>query len=131
MNTISGFKRIIEQILNTTTNHIYIAYLPLAHIFEITFEYAFFFHGAKIGYSSPNTLTDTGTAIRKGDRGDASLLKPTVMIGVPLILDRIRKGIYDKINRNGLIARKLFDFLVDYKAFWTQKGLFGNKIDFN
>ena len=78
--------------------------------------------GIRIGYSTPNTLTDMGTAIRQGDKGDATLLKPTFMAAVPLVLDRIRKGIYDKINRKGLLVRKLFDFAVDYKSFWTQKG---------
>ena len=118
----------IEQIKDRASNGPYIAYLPLAHVFELAIEHLFFIHGIKIGYSSPNTLTDTGTAIRKGEKGDATLLQPTIMVGVPLILDRIRKGIYDDINRKGLIARKLFDFLVDYKYFWSQKGLNENKL---
>ncbi|CAG2121355.1 unnamed protein product, partial [Medioppia subpectinata] len=78
--------------------------------------------GIRVGYSTPNTLTDVGTAIRPGDKGDATLLRPTLMAGVPLVLDRIRKGIVDKISRNGLIARQLFDFGVQYKTFWTQRG---------
>jgi long-subunit acyl-CoA synthetase (AMP-forming) len=45
------------------------------------------------------------------------------MAAVPLVLDRIRKGIYDKINRRGLIARKLFDFAVDYKTYWRERGI--------
>ncbi len=42
---------------------------------------------------SPNTLTDKSTMIRPGDKGDAPILKPTLMACVPLIIDRIYKGI--------------------------------------
>ncbi len=43
------------------------------------------------GYSGPNTLTDKSTMIKKGGKGDASVLQPTFMACVPLILDRIYK----------------------------------------
>ena len=45
----------------------------------------------RIGYSSPNTLTDKSTMIQKGALGDSTVLKPTFMACVPLILDRIYK----------------------------------------
>ena len=35
----------------------YLAYLPLAHIFELTHEILVLSLGIKVGYSSPNTLT--------------------------------------------------------------------------
>ena len=42
----------------------------------------------KVGYSSPNTMTDMSTKVRKGNKGDASVLQPTMMCAVPLIMDR-------------------------------------------
>jgi long-chain acyl-CoA synthetase len=122
MKSCSAYKLLVDHVLDTRDQQLYIAYLPLAHILELITETILFVVGIRIGYSTPNTLTDLGTAIRKGDKGDATLLRPTVMGGVPLVLDRIRKGIMDKINRKGLIAKKLFEFVVDYKAFWTKKG---------
>ena len=44
-----------------------------------------------LGYSGPNTLTDKSSMIKKGGKGDASVLQPTFMACVPLILDRIYK----------------------------------------
>ena len=38
-------------------NEAYLAYLPLAHIFELTHEILVLSLGIKVGYSSPNTLT--------------------------------------------------------------------------
>jgi long-chain acyl-CoA synthetase len=51
------------------------------------------------GYSGPNTLTDKSTMIKKGGKGDASVLQPTFMACVPLILDRIYK-VLKKILRS-------------------------------
>ena len=47
-------------------NEIFIAFLPLAHILEFLAESVMLTLGVKIGYSSPNTLMDTGTMIKKG-----------------------------------------------------------------
>jgi len=40
-----------------TPDEAYLAYLPLAHILELTHEIFCLTLGIKIGYSSPNTLT--------------------------------------------------------------------------
>ena len=53
--------------------------------------------GAAIGYSSPLTLTDTSSKIKKGTTGDATVLKPTLLTSVPAILDRIRDGVMKKV----------------------------------
>ena len=71
----------------------YIAYLPLAHVLELVSETAALLFGVSIGYSSPYTLTDSSLYIKPGGKGDASVLRPTVMAAVPLIIDRIYKGI--------------------------------------
>lgn len=54
--------------------------------------------GASIGYGSPLTLTDTSNKIKRGTKGDASELKPTLMTAVPAILDRVRDGVRKKVN---------------------------------
>ena len=53
--------------------------------------------GISIGYGSPLTLTDTSNKIKKGTKGDASVLKPTLMACVPAILDRVRDGVRKKV----------------------------------
>lgn len=53
--------------------------------------------GTAIGYGSPLTLTDTSSKIKKGTKGDASVLLPTVMTAVPAILDRVRDGVLKKV----------------------------------
>lgn len=100
----------------------YLAYLPLAHVLEMASEFYFMSLGMSIGYGSPLTMTDKSTGIKKGCPGDFSVLKPTIATGVPLVLDRIRKGITEEIEGKGLFAKKLFEYVISYKRHWIKKG---------
>lgn len=97
-------------------------FLPLAHVFELLAESVCLLTGVPIGYSTPTTLIDTSTKIKRGCRGDASVLKPTCMTTVPLILDRVSKGINDKVNSQAPLQKAIFKFAYDYKKIWTQRG---------
>ncbi|KAK7353181.1 hypothetical protein VNO80_18621 [Phaseolus coccineus] len=87
---------------------VYLAYLPMAHILELVAENLIAAVGGCIGYGSPLTLTDTSNKIKKGKRGDATALMPTVMAAVPAILDRVREGVLKKVNAKGGLSKKLF-----------------------
>lgn len=69
--TVCSFLGICGPLLDEADKHSYIAYLPLAHILEFAAECFFYAGGVRIGYSTPNTLTDTSTAIKSGQKGDA------------------------------------------------------------
>lgn len=56
-----------------------------------------FTSGCAIGYGSAMTLTDTSNKIKKGTKGDVSVLNPTIMTAVPAILDRVREGVLKKV----------------------------------
>lgn len=66
--------------------------------------------GSAIGYGSPLTLTDTSNKIKKGTKGDATALSPTLMTAVPAILDRVRDG----------VLKKVFKLWPAYIHFYTQ-----------
>ncbi|KAL1442844.1 hypothetical protein MTO96_030595 [Rhipicephalus appendiculatus] len=68
--------------------------------------------GARIGYSSPFTITDNASAVAKGCRGDVTLLQPTVFACVPLIVDRLRKGVNEVAASKGPFFKALFDYAV-------------------
>ncbi|XP_077554210.1 acyl-CoA synthetase long-chain isoform X3 [Haemaphysalis longicornis] len=125
VTTARGFSVICKDVgqgeLSSGTDS-YIAYLPLAHVLELAAECLSFALGARIGYSSPLTLTDKSTGIQKGCLGDATLLKPTIMVSVPLILDRIRKSITEVASARGPFFRKFFEYVIAYKSFWLRLG---------
>jgi len=101
---------------------VYIGYLPLAHVLELLSECTMMMFGVPVGYSSPNTMTDMSTKVKRGQKGDASILKPTMMCVVPLILDRIYKNIIDSVNKRGTNFQKVFEFCYRYKLYWTRAG---------
>merc|ERR1719317_819683 len=118
VSTLSGFL----YNLNPLPNDMYIAYLPLAHVLELIGESMMVVWGVGVGYSHANTLTDKSTMVRKGHKGDASVLKPTIMFCVPLILDRIYKGVNENIRKKGTFVTALMDFAVKYKLECSRRG---------
>lgn len=57
-----------------------------------------------------------------GHRGDINVLRPTVMAAVPLILDRIYKGLRAKIGQKGRSFQEIFEYCVSYRTWWLKKG---------
>ncbi|KAL8255243.1 hypothetical protein R6Q59_033464 [Mikania micrantha] len=108
-NVVATAAAVMTVIPGIGTNDVYLAYLPLAHIFELAAETVMITAGSSIGYGSALTLTDTSNKIQKGTMGDASALKPTLMASVPAILDRVRDGVVKKVKEKGGLITKLFN----------------------
>ena len=119
MATVKAFHFVADPV---RPGDIYLGYLPLAHILELLAENTMMVMGVPIGYSSPNTLTDKSTKIVKGGTGDCTVLKPTLMCAVPLVLDRIFKGIQENVGKKGAFFKALFDYCHQYKQKWTRRG---------
>ena len=91
-------------------DELYISYLPSAHVLELCSQIGWLIKGIGIGYSSPFTLTDNSTAIKEGDLGDITVLKPTFMIAVPIVLERIKKAVEEKMAKQSELLKTLFEF---------------------
>lgn len=109
-NLVATASAVSTVIPNIGTNDVYLAYLPLAHIFEMAAETVMLIAGVSMGYGSALTLTDTSNKIKKGTMGDVAALKPTLMAVVPAILDRVRDGVLKKVDEKGGLTKKLFNF---------------------
>ncbi|KAG5667341.1 hypothetical protein PVAND_015324 [Polypedilum vanderplanki] len=118
LSTMKGFLDSIE----TKPTDVMLGFLPLAHSFELLAECSAMLAGVPIGYSTPLTLIDSSPKIKKGCVGDAKVLKPTAMAIVPLILDRIVKGINDRVNNGSPIQKTVFNFAYNYKRKWHRRG---------
>lgn len=112
-NIVATAAAVMTVIPKLGSNDVYLAYLPLAHIFELAAESVMLSVGCAIGYGSALTLTDTSNKIKKGTKGDASVLMPTLMAAVPAILDRVREGVLKKVEEKGGLVKKLFN--IGYK----------------
>ena len=109
--------------LDPKPDDVYIAYLPLAHVLELVGgESLMIVWGVAIGYSHPNTLTDQSTMVSRGTRGDAGVLRPTIMYCVPQILDRVYKGVTENIKKRGSFVSQLMEYCIKYKIECSKKG---------
>ena len=115
--------QVVRDVIMDGPNHTYIAYLPQAHILEATIELFLFLGGVKIGFATPFTLNESAPGLAVGTVCDMKLLKPTIMTTVPLVLDRIRKEMYAKLAVRTPVSTDIFNYLVDYKSHWIQKGM--------
>lgn len=120
-NVISAMKAFSDAV-QVHEDDVLIGFLPLAHVFELLAESVCLLTGVPIGYSTPLTMIDSSSKIKKGTKGDATVLHPTCMTAVPLILDRISKGIQEKVSKGSAVARVLFKFAYDYKTSWVKRG---------
>ncbi|OXB83073.1 UNVERIFIED_CONTAM: hypothetical protein H355_016637, partial [Colinus virginianus] len=97
-NIIAGITGMAERIPNLGEKDIYIGYLPLAHVLELSAELVCLSHGCRIGYSSPQTLADQE------------------------IMDRIYKNVMNKVNEMTSFQRNLFILAYNYKMEQISKG---------
>jgi len=100
----------------------YIAVLPLAHVLELLAENVMMVMGIPIGYSGVKTFTDSGTGLAYGSKGDVTVLRPTIVCVVPLVLDKIYKGIKSKVASRGQFFSKLIEMCFKYRLKWIRSG---------
>ena len=83
----------------------YLAYLPLAHIFEITMEHAVLQVGACLGYGSAKTLSQASC---RNCKGDIQEWKPVFMVGIPAVWETVKKGILANVAKASKPVQALF-----------------------
>lgn len=85
------------------SNDVYVAHLPLAHIFELMAEFACIAHGVCLCYADPRTLTATGAY----PMGALEQYKPTLMVAVPKLWDVIKKAVQAKVAAESPVKQYL------------------------
>ena len=101
--------------VDVTAEDRYLAFLPLPHVMELSTEVCMMLIGCSIAYSSPFTLTSNSPKIMKGTDGDAKVAQPTYINVVPLLLDRIIKGVLSAVEAQGRVKAKIFHSALKYK----------------
>ncbi|EER05386.1 Long-chain-fatty-acid--CoA ligase, putative [Perkinsus marinus ATCC 50983] len=102
------------------SNFTHVAYLPLAHIFELAVHIGCLSCGASIGYADPKSLTSTLSK----PCGALEEYKPHLFIGVPKIFDVIMKGAIAKIALEPPLKRSLINAAFESKAKAIENGRF-------
>jgi long-chain acyl-CoA synthetase len=102
------------------TYSIHLCYLPLAHVFERMCTSCIVYWGGQVGMlsGSVNLLTE-----------DMSILKPTVFIVVPRVLQRISDVIHKKLQQKGVITRTAFNICWYIKRYCLNNDIGTSLID--
>jgi len=98
----------------------YVAYLPAAHILELTAEMSMLSLGNAIGFACPKTISSKGAVRVRPDGsmntkpgypyppGAIQEYRPTVMAAVPKIWDILKKGVEDVVGKGSPLTQVLF-----------------------
>ncbi|KAH8887675.1 acetyl-CoA synthetase-like protein [Thozetella sp. PMI_491] len=120
---VAGVTGLYTSIKDLVSSKEYVlAYLPLAHIFELVVENLVIFIGATLGYGNPRTLADSSM---RNSAGDMRAFAPTVMVGVPQIWETVRKGVATRVEASGGLTKALFWGAFNIKSFLVGNGLPG------
>jgi len=85
------------------TDDLFLSFLPLSHTFERTVGHFMpMMAGASVGYSRSIALL----------ADDMQQIKPTVMVAVPRIFERIHSRMLQQLSKKSFIARGLFNLTV-------------------
>ena len=89
-----------------TPSDVGLSFLPLAHVYERTMDYAFFFHGVPIAY------------VAQMETVQQALLEvhPTVLGAVPRFYEKIYANVIEQGHRESGIKRKIFDWALRVAA---------------
>ncbi|PTB43995.1 uncharacterized protein TrAFT101_002559 [Trichoderma asperellum] len=118
---VAGVTGLLASVGETVSDkEVVLAYLPLAHIFEMALENLVMFIGGCLGYGNPRTLSDTSM---KNCAGDMRELRPTVLVGVPQVWETVKKGVLAKLDTSSPLLKSLFWGAFNYKGFMTRNKL--------
>ncbi|KAF1743920.1 hypothetical protein MXB_3661 [Myxobolus squamalis] len=86
--------------------------------------------GSTLGFCTPLTLLDTvrkiiniqSPMIKPGTKGDLLVLKPTIMIAVPLFLERLTKGVIENLRSKSRLKQLLYQNCYAMKIFYRKLG---------
>lgn len=98
-NFITNARASVKAVL-VDEHDIFLSFLPLSHVFERTTGYyaALICQGSCIAYAENI----------KQLKNNLAEIKPTMIIAVPRIFEKIHKGIWDKVKQGSPTKRKIF-----------------------
>lgn len=114
-NVVSNVKATLDCV-SPREGDVFLSFLPLSHTFERTAGYYLALAtGCAIAYNRSVLLLAE----------DLKTIRPTVIISVPRVYERIYARVQDKLRKSQPVARKLFDWAVEvgWRDFCRRNGM--------
>ena len=122
-NLVAGIAGVSETVVGVMgTKDRLIAFLPLAHIFELLFELITFYWGGVLGYANVKTLTPISV---RNCQGDLQAFKPTAMVGVAAVFEMIKKGVLAQLGKLSAFTQMVFWIAYRKKNFFNNNHIPG------
>ena len=114
-NIVSNVKATLECVF-PQVGDIFLSFLPLSHTFERTAGYY-------LALATGCTIAYNRSVLLLAD--DLKTIRPTVIISVPRVYERIFARVHDKLKKSRPAARYLFDWAVEvgWRRFCRENGL--------
>lgn len=102
-NNLASNAQVAQTCVDVGPGDKFLSFLPLSHVFERTGgHFTAYASGAHVVFARGiDTLTD-----------DMALHKPTLMMSVPRLYEKIYSRITDRIKKSGLVKRLIFDWAI-------------------
>jgi len=102
-----------KRLFEIRQDDVHVSYLPLAHMFERIVQTFVLANGAAIGFyqGDTNKLLD-----------DIAVLRPTLFVSVPRLLNRIYDKVTASIEQKGGLSKVLFDMAYSSKKAYLAQG---------
>ncbi|XP_074596373.1 long-chain-fatty-acid--CoA ligase 4-like [Brevipalpus obovatus] len=130
-NLIASMKGFLTSVLvnyELKEDEINLSVLPPSHILEFLGQAVMMTLGVPIAFSSPTTFMNGSPGLSRDSQGDINLIRPTMLVCVPLFMERIKKSIEDKL-RSKPSKSLVFQFCVHYKKIWRKFGFETHMVD--
>lgn len=102
-NIVSNMKATLECV-SPIPGDIFLSFLPLSHTFERTAGYY-------LALGTGSTIVYNRSVLLLAE--DLKIVRPTVIISVPRVYERIYARVRDKLSKSSATARGLFDWAVE------------------
>ena len=108
----------VEEKFNVGTDDKSLCFLPLSHAYERTWSFYVYRSGAENIYlADPKDIIDTMQEVR-----------PSAMVSVPRLYEKIYSTVYDRIEKAGGIKKKLFNWAVKNGLKYSNKKIRDKKM---
>jgi long-chain acyl-CoA synthetase len=97
----------LNDVVELGADDVHISYLPLAHIYELVCQLVGVLDGCAVGF----WRGDVAWLLE-----DIQALKPTILVGVPRVFNRIYDKVLAQINEGGFIKKSLFQIACSAKT---------------
>jgi len=100
-----------ESVLGLYPDDVFLSFLPLSHLYErLAGHWCPMYKGATIVYArSLDTVVD-----------DIAIAKPTVMVSVPRLYEKIRLGVKNQVEEASWLKQKIFNWAFHYGKKYQQ-----------